>query len=376
VLVALCAALLFSSCAANLAEKLKADAIVFNDNAMTSYTVKKCIFKSARKQSAPYNLLDSKQKSAMNMFVMTHKPKDNTAAYYALDLGLDRIKYVKKKFMGKDPNSKYYIITLTDGLDNISTKVAENNKQGRYSSGDDYARALQSKMQGVMGSSPNKFQSYCLVYMGGDLEQIRDQNQLSDDEFQNFLKSKLSVFTGAQNASTPTVIPGRNFNDMLEDFKAQFLTASFDFVVPKDYAGKPIRMVLKDAKGEEAYVEGNFVKDKKSYRLENIRYSDGFGSEVMPGSTISATNAKDYESTLAQFSINKLQLNGTPYKVASVGQRYEELNIWAINTEYRAQSASQKNAYILLLLDASSSFGENFTAAQRTIFNIVAEITK
>jgi hypothetical protein len=356
-----------SSCSPMLGEKLKADAIGFNNDATKSY----------KSSSQPYNLLDARQKEAMKTFVRRLPQGQNTAAYYAMDLGLDRVKWAKKtrKIMGKDPNSKFYVIMLTDGLDNVSTQVARNHGQGKYASGDDYAKTLQKKMATIMGSSPNSFQSFPLLYIGDDLKQIQTQNNLSDNDFKKFLESKLNVFAGSQNAAPTKVIMGTDFAKIREDFVNQFLTASFDFVVPKDYAGKKIRMTLESEKGEEAYLEGDFVKKGNTYTFENIQYSPGLSSETKAGAIIKMKNPKDKKNLLTLFSINNLNYKGNPYKVYDVGQQVSDSGIWAVNSEYNAQSGTMKNAYIMIILDGSESFKAVYVDAQETILEIVNFIT-
>ena len=63
--------------------------------------------------------------------------------------------------------------------------------------------------------------------------------------------------------------------------------------------------------------------------------------------------------------------NEGSYKVKFVGQSVRESGIWAINSEYNAQSGTMKNAYIMVILDCSLSFKNVFVDAQETILDIV-----
>ncbi|MDR0393494.1 MAG: hypothetical protein LBH52_04710 [Puniceicoccales bacterium] len=322
--------------------------------------------------------MDESQKRAMEIFVRRLPPGRNTASYYAMDLGLDRVKWAKKKrsVMGKDPGSKFYVIMLTDGLDNVSTKVASNHRQGKYASGEDYAKALQTKMSKIMGNSPNSFQSYPLLFFSDDLRKIQQQSNLSEKDFETYLDKKLAVFAGAQNAVRPKVIMGSDFLEIIEEFVNQFLTASFDFYIPKDYAGKRVRMTLLSDNDDEAYFEGDFVKKGNAYTFENIQYSKGLSGETRAGNTLKMKNPKDKKNILSLFSINSLNLNGTPYKVHKAGQQIQDSGIWAVNSEYNAQSGTMKNAYIMVILDGSDSFKNAYTDAQETILEIVDFITE
>jgi len=335
--------------------KLKADVIGFNDDVTMSYNDK------GRK---PYDLLCENQKDEMNDYVLKLQPGSNTAAYYALDLGLDRITEVKKKFMEKDPNSKYYIVLLTDGLDNVSEQLAKNNNRGKYSSIDDYAEKLQKRMNSIMKNNTNVFQSFVLVYKGDDLR----KSDYSDDE----LRKNLSKFKGAQNITdTMEVQVDNDLRKLFDNFKKNLVTASFDFEIPKGYAGKTIRMLLDSI--ENIYFDVDFNKHKKdSYKLENIKTSNGFNFEKPTGGIIYMDNTKnDKNSKTAHFSIKKLITGNGPYKVnkEKVTQWFKDGKL-RINSEYRKEGGSIKNAYVLVILDTSASFTD-IDEAKLNIMDIV-----
>ena len=117
----------FSSCTITH-EVLLVDVISFSDSENASYTYKKGKMKNLFKQSDPYELYspvaqnaDSKtmfkhrgqlegNKKKMQEFIDYTRMGNNTAGIYAMDLALDRVKYIKKHNLKRDPNSKYYII--------------------------------------------------------------------------------------------------------------------------------------------------------------------------------------------------------------------------------------------------------------------------
>jgi len=131
--------IVFSSCKATYNQKLYADVIGFNDGVIEKYK--------------PYDLTKEADVKAMNQNIRDLPSGENTAAYYALDKGLDRIQSMQKsKLMEKDPNTKYYIVFLTDGLDNISPELAKRDKQmlfiskGEYANATEYGNAMQVRM--------------------------------------------------------------------------------------------------------------------------------------------------------------------------------------------------------------------------------------
>ncbi|MDR0559372.1 MAG: hypothetical protein LBG92_04335 [Prevotellaceae bacterium] len=362
--VAICTAtLMATSCVPVYHSKLKADVIGFSDNVIASYL--------ASKQSEPYDLLPpSGDEAVMKKQVLGLKSGSNTAAYYALDLGLDRVKKVRKSYMEKDPNSKYYIIMLTDGLDNISMSL----KKGKYASADAYTEALQKKMSTVMGTKPNAFQSYVLLYKGEDLK----ESEYTDDD----LEKKLSVFTGSQNTGRPGVLMAEDLETLLAKFKAEFTVASFDFEIPKDYAGKRIRMLLNNEKEQyrQVYFEADFVKSGRYFRLENIGTSNGFSVEIPKNRVIEMTNKEIIKSsdTKASFTVRDLRLNNAAYSVDkdAVSQWFEDTGKFRKNSEYQGKSTDMKNAYIMVILDTSTSFGTQINKAKETIIEIVNFISK
>ncbi|MDR2027464.1 MAG: hypothetical protein LBQ01_07895 [Prevotellaceae bacterium] len=351
--------LMFTSCVTQYHAKLKADIIGFNDNVTTSYT---------GGNSKPYDLLLDSDSKAMKRQVLGLKQGSNTAAYYALDLGLDRVKQVLKKFMQKDPNSKYYVVMLTDGLDNVSTSL----KKGKYANGDAYAAALQRKMETIMGKKPNVFKSYVLLYEGDDLK----ESGYTEEE----LRNKLSVFTGAQNDVRPDVLHDSNLDKLYEKFEAEFTITSFDFEVPKDYAGKRIRMLLNDEQDTrgQIYFEADLVKKGKSYRLERISTSRDLSIEIPVSGFIKMDDKHDKNSTKAGFSIKKMRYDNGSYKInkKNVTQWFEDGGKFRKNSEYSATASNMKNAYILVILDTSTSFASQITAAKETILKIVEFISK
>jgi hypothetical protein len=70
-------------------EKLYADVIGFNDTVKTDYQL--------------YDLTGTSEQEAMGQAIQALPSGENTAAYYALDIALDRIAQVQKKNMERDP---------------------------------------------------------------------------------------------------------------------------------------------------------------------------------------------------------------------------------------------------------------------------------
>ena len=394
--------MIFSSCATQYNEKMYADVIGFNDNVMPSYylppknpkdtDVVKPIPGVSAQEGRPYNLLNQSQANTMQSAIDKVPSGQNTAALYALDIGLDRVTEINKKYMENDPNSRYYVIFFTDGIDNASVDMAIRTRRGNYPRGvagrDAYGTAMQNRMQQILKkysffglikkpNTTNPFQSYVLLFQGEDLASYSDDN----------LKTMLKPFTASQNAPAPDVIMDRNMSVLLDKFKEEFIIPTFSFSIPKDYVGCRVRMRL--SMKDDIYFEADLKHQTKSkfifikkdfYSLENITVSDGFTFKENTGRLIIEMDEDTYNvnSNTVTFTINELKRNNKSYTVrrGEVTQWHNSPGSFVQNTEYTGVGGGKKNAYILLIMDTSLSLGANSAAARRTAEEIVKFINE
>ena len=156
--IALFAIVLLSASCATTHEILLGDVISFGDDAITSYKCRKGKTKNNYKQGEPYILYtpskgtDFSERFKMQSRINNTRMENNTAGIYAMDIALDRVKYIRKHQLKGDHNAKYYVIYMTDGLDNISVQVASNNKQGKYKNPDKYKKKMEKKIKKISGS--------------------------------------------------------------------------------------------------------------------------------------------------------------------------------------------------------------------------------
>jgi len=366
--------------------KIYMDIMGFNDNVILP-------FGSGNSQRPPHNMETQNGIDNLMNQINSLPSGANTAAFYALDIGLERIAFVKRNFMDNDPNSKYYIIFLTDGLDNVSLDLAQRNGRGIYNNIKEYADALQEKMKSnllnyvisrdqsgnnrITSSGPsttNSFQSFVLLYKGNDI--IR--SGYTDNE----LNQMLLPFTGSQNEQRPPVIMSDNLNQLYNEFEKEF-ALSFSFVIPKGYEGMRIRMLLNPER--RIWFEGDLKKEIKSvqrgrneivYKFENITTSDGF--TFNNDGIIMMDNALYNEnSNIVPFVIDGLRHNNRSYIVKrndNVQQWFYNENRLRLNSEFNV--INRKNAYILFILDTSTSFNEHIDSAKETIKRMVMYINE
>jgi hypothetical protein len=276
---------------------------------------------------------------------------------------------VKKKYMGRCPNTKYYILFFTDGKDNIS---ATNDKS--YAK---YNKKIEKKMKKTMGifNKKNSFQSFAMLLVGPDLQKDNYTNEQ--------LNTMLTPFTGSQNNIRPAVIKAENIDEILEKFKDEFTTQSFSFYIPKGYEGKKIKMILKNSSNVEVSFEGDFVKKGGKYYLQNITTSDGFKFEMERSNSISMTKSMFKKSDRINFQIKDLKKDGKGFvTIANKGyitQQYMDMGAYRFNSEYSPDATQITDAYILAIIDCSESLGKETTKAKQMMIdaiNVVVSPTK
>ena len=362
--------------------KMYADIMGFNDNVILPFI-------SGNSQRRPHNL---ETEIGVNNLIGEIKALPggaNTAAFYALDMGLDRIAHVRNNFMDNDPNSRFYIIFLTDGLDNVSTNLARLNKRGNFRNATEYAEALQERMKNLFIdystirerrgdnwititkseiNTTNSFQSFVLLFKGDDIV----KSGYTDSE----LNQLLMPFTGSKNAQRPPVIMSDNLNQLYGYFENEF-DLPFSFVVPRGYEGQRIRMLLNAEANNPIWFEGDFVREINPrqnqefiYSLKNITFSNGFSFENKD--RIIIMNNMSNNSNVVPFTINNLRLNNRSYLV----RRNDNVQQWVYdgnNLRFNSETGSTntRNAYILFIMDTSLSFGKHIDEAKETVIRII-----
>jgi hypothetical protein len=387
----------FASCATTYSEKMYADVIGFNDKIYESYMPpprnpkdtdeEKPIPGVVSDEGKPYDLSIPSQAKAMQDAINNVPLGQNTAALYALDVGLDRVALVNKKFMEGDPKSRYYVIFFTDGIDNASVEKAIQNRRGKYPRGitgrDAYAAAMHARMEQILKkysffgwikkpSTTNSFQSYVVLFKGDDLASYSDSQ----------LEKLLDPFRASQNAGDPpALIVDTDMGALLEKFREAFVIPTFSFQVPKDYVDQRVRMLL--SMEDQVFFEATlkYQQRGKLYTLEDITVSNGFTfEENTRGIRIEMDkDLYDANASTVPFIINELKVNGKSYSVTrgSVTQWHDEGTGTTSfqNTEYRGSGGGKKNAYVLLIMDTSLSLGEHAQEARETASRIVEFIS-
>ena len=369
----------FYSCRTYKESVVFGDVIGFSDDVQKSY--------DKRNYKKPYDLQSEKEQIEMDQYIRNIPDGNNTVGYYALDVALDRLKYVKNSIVHNDPEMKYYILFLTDGLDNGSTAAAALHGKGHYKDIDDYIKKLNIKKESI-SSGKGYFKIYPILFTEGDLNNAKQQNKMSDVEFDTFTKNIMEGFRGAsKGVSKPEVIVGDNLNDLVLQFIDNYNKISdFEFHIPRGYVNKRVRMNITDANGYDVSIEGLFVKNGSHYEFKEITYSNNLTATYVNGSkreinpTIIKENSKSSKGLLSVFTLIDLNYNGTNLKLdnnirSKVEQQVENYGIFTANTEYASQAESRVKTYVMMVIDGSASFRENSKLAKEKAIEMKNVIT-
>jgi hypothetical protein len=368
-------ALFLFSCAAPR-NQLKGDVIGFSDDVYpATFKTKRCIVPYIREKGKPIDLQTNK--SQMQSKILTLSSGTNAAAYKALEVGLNRVKNVKKRHMAKSINTKYYVLFFTDGKDNVS--ATDERSYAKYD------KKIQRKMKRTMGmfNRKNSFQSFALLFEGPDLQ----KDKYTSDQ----LTTLLTPFTGSQNADRPKVIHSQNIDEILKKFEEEFTSQSFSFYIPKGYSGKKVNMILRDddytfEKNEKGELEpndklavnkdhfvsfdGDFVKKGlfcKKYYLKNISTSNNFKFEMDPKG-IKMDVSTNKKSNRINFQIKGLKKDGNLFVPVAdklrITQQYMDMGSYRFNSEYIPDAGQIDDAYVLAIIDTSESLGEETNKAK------------
>ena len=391
--------LLLASCATTRHNVLMGDVISFSEEATTSYT-------SSGKgltltQSDPYiihsDAVNYDKTAVFNLKrqIKTAPSQVNTSITYAQDLGLERIKYIRKHQLKNDKSTRYFTFILTDGLDNTSVDVARNHKRGNYKNLEKYQNANKKKIKRLMGigKEQNEYKVYPILVIGPDLQEFHHEQmpELSDSQFADLCRSEyMESYRGASRGyDAPEPIVTYSFASALDMIKNQFAQSSFEFYVPKGYKGKQVKMELVDENGVHVTFEGKVTKKMGKYYFTDIVFND---NNKLTSSLVSAKQKKvglkainndDKNAIVAWFRLEDLKVGDKTFKVVRdlTKQSYQTTlkngkTYYQYNSEYDKSAMPQIDTYFQLIFDTSGSIGENVEDEQKVLFEILDIMTR
>ena len=294
----------------------------------------------------PLGLLNQETKGSFVNFVDGLAMQNGTILYHAVNTGLNSLS--KAKIPENLINVS--VVTFTDGLDQGSYVL------GGYNSGADYLNDINNRILNEVVGGQN-ISAYSIGVRGSDVNDLV--------QFQNNLR-KLS------SDPVHNVFEVNNMNEASEKFAeiAQQLynQSSFYNVTLKLPAQEPntkIRFTfdnVSDASASQCYLEGTYIRNNGNGQLIDIQY---VGMESMSGGTVTATT----EGIFDLFSFRNLTDPIGNMVTTDYVKQYnwiESSQQWQFNSEFTPSGNTEvvneyKSAMIMLVLDCSSSLGNDFT---------------
>ena len=362
--------IIFTSCVSVKTRYLQGDVIGFSDEVTTSYDPSDInSYTMLKYPGRGWNLLTEKEKEAMKDYIKKRIPRgDNTTAYYAMELAAERIKYIRRQHAKHDPQTKFYIFLLTDGLDNGSPTYAQQKRKILFNiSEEKYEERLQKKFKKAMGRSKNTFETYPMLWVGDDMKNILKENNQKGKDARGWLEKQMKCFRYSSVGEAPKLITSTSYERILTELKKIFVSSNYTFRVPKSYNNKKIRMTFENEEGEKISLTGTLRRKGSSYLLDNIAFDNPRATYLKTSqfcskdgkSLISHEPPQDEKSAYmnAYFTIEDLRLGNSSYfpLPEKVEQRYESRSMWILNSEYREITKTTINTYFILVLDGSNS---------------------
>lgn len=293
----------------------------------------------------PLGLLNQDTKREFVNFVDGLAMQNGTILYHAVNTGLNSLA------AAKIPENliNVSVVTFTDGLDQGSYILSD------YNSGSEYLSAVNSRINNELVGGSN-ISAYSIGVRGSDVADV--------ESFRNNLK-KLS------SDPVHNVFEVNNMSEAQEKFAqiAQQLynQSTFYNVTLKLPAQEPntrIRFTfdnVSESATSQCYIEGTYIRTNGKGQLTDIRY---VGLECMSGVAVTASS----EGIFDVFAFKNLtDMGGNQISTDYVKQWnwLESTSQWQYNSEFTPSGNTEvvneyKSAMIMLVLDCSSSLGNDF----------------
>ena len=305
----------------------------------------------------PLGFLNQSTKHNFVEFVDGLTMQNGTILYHAVNHGITSLS------QAKIPENliNVSLVTFTDGLDQGSYVLSE----GCYSSGAEYLAAVNSKITNNLVGGVN-ISAYSIGIRGSDVGDVaafqQNLNMLSSDP------NNVYEVNDMDDASDMFAQIARELNN-------QNTLYNLTLRLPAQEPNTKIRFTfdnVTDAAYSQHYIEGTYVRTNGRGQLTDVVY---YGLDCMSGSVVTATS----EGVNDLFTFQNLTWpNGNQNLTEFVQQWYwiDSNNAWQINSEFGSSENTEtfeehKSAMIMLVLDCSSSLGDDFikmkTAANQFI---------
>ncbi len=293
----------------------------------------------------PLGLLNQDTKHNFENFVDGLSMQNGTILYHAVNTGLNSLA------AAKIPENliNVSVVTFTDGLDQGSYILSD------YNSGSEYLAAVNSRINNELIGGTN-ISAYSIGVRGSDVSDIEgfrnNLKKLSSDPVNNVFE--VSNMSEASD----------QFAQIAQKLYNQSTFYNVTLKLPAQEPNTKIRFTFDnvvDVNESQCYIEGTYIRNAGKGQMTDIRY---VGLECMSGVAVTAST----EGIFDLFSFQNLtDLNGTQISTDYVKQWnwLESSSQWQYNSEFTPSGNTQivneyKSAMIILVLDCSSSLGNDF----------------
>ena len=300
--------------------------------------------------STKLTLLNTTSKDVLKDFVNGLTMENGTVLYHAVNTALDKIAAVNPPA----DLTNVSIITFTDGLDQGSYMLNNN-----YNSGNEYLEAVSNRIRNTyIGESRVPVSAYSVGVMADDVNEATFRHsleKLSSNPAENvFLVDNMTQV-------------GQIFGDIAQNLYQQSSTWDVTLKTP---APDPLTFIrftfdnVSNASDSQRYIEGVFLNEEDGPVLKNIRYTGlcSCGNIIYP----------TVEDIFMCFTFSNLfTLDGDYVYTSNAKQWYfdEHTQKWVNNAEFTPSGnvvthEEFKSAMIMLVLDCSSSLGNDFQSVK------------
>ena len=295
-------------------------------------------------------LLNSSSKDDMEKFIYDLNMDDGTILYHAVNTALDKIEAVTPP----EDLINVSIVTFTDGLDQGSYMLNDN-----FSSGDAYLNAVSNRIRNTsIGDNMIPVSAYSIGVRSADVNETSFRislEKLSSNPHENvFLVDNMTQV-------------GQIFSEIAQDLYHQSSTWDVTMKTPAPENRTRIRFTfdnVNDANESQRYIEGVFLNNNSSCLFNNITYVglQDCGSVIYP--TI--------EGIFVYFTFSDLYTTSGQQVYTSNTKQWnwdETAGEWVNNSEFTPSGnivteEEYKSAMIMLVLDCSSSLGNDFQSVK------------
>lgn len=298
------------------------------------------------------SLLNNATLSSFHFFIDNLSMEDGTGLYYADYTALKKL----KEFPKPSKLNNVALVTFTDGLDNVSLNSETNPEH--YTSTNAYCSALNDKIKFEQIHGKN-VTAYTIGIKGPDVN--------DDDEFHNNLNALASDPDNVFEVTDMNEALQR-FSEIAESLYSVSTSSTLKLRLPGGYNdGVQIRLTfdnVNSAINSNKYIECTYKWTNNGRRLENITYH-GLINMANTLNSVSQTGLYyDFEfnnmthpngSVISQSDIQHLQL----WRQVSSGAWQRDVEFTPANSSQVTED--QSSALIMLVLDCTTSLGNQFT---------------